>query len=877
MTDLVGEQLAHYAVVAKLGEGGMGVVYRARDERLDREVAVKVLPEAVASDPDRLARFRREAKALAALSHPNILAIHDFGTEGDVVYAVTELLQGQTLRELLHGEQLTWRRAVEIGAAVADGLAAAHGKGIVHRDLKPENVFITDSGLVKILDFGLAKTGEDEGDELETLTSPPPRTQAGAVMGTVGYMSPEQVRGEAADARSDIFSLGCLLFEMVAGEGAFARETAADTMSAILKEPVPELTESTASATPELGRVVAHCLEKSREERFQSARDAAFALRSLLTSSGLGFDAAASGRRGSRPWVWTVAITAALALAAAVVWLALDREPALQSTLEGSSDRVVVAVFENRTGDASLDPLGAMICDWITQGLSQTGEVEVVPTSSVLDAVRAAAQGHVAEQGAASLRALAEATQAGVVVSGAYYLYGDTLQINAEITDATRGELIHAIEPVTSGREEIMELVERLRQRVMGAFAIADSFMAVLARPPRYDAYREFIAGVEIFGTDYPEAVAHFERALELDPEFVIPRLWIAIAYGNRGQYAEADSMLRTIEESRERLGRFERLLVDWYRASLDGQNLEALRIIREADAFAPESRMANYLHGLEALNVNRPGETIATYSRFHDTPGEHRVISVWRAGIFTEALHLLGRHEEEVEATRDGRELYADQLALRAYEVRGLAALGRVEAIRRVIDESLELQPGFWTAGYVMRVAALELRAHGYAKEGQNFAREALEWARSRKPQDAETRENRWLMGEILYLLGHLQEAREFYLGLAEELPGASYELYGIYARARLGSIAYHTGEVEEADRIYRELVALDRPFLYGEHLMNAACIAALRGEKEEAVDLIRQALAQGFSWDIWVHREPAFESLRDYPPFQELLRPKG
>ncbi len=876
MVDLVGEQLAHYAVIAKLGEGGMGVVYRARDERLDREVAVKVLPEAVASDPDRLARFRREAKALAALSHPNILAIHDFGTEGDVVYAVTELLQGQTLRELLHGEQLSWRRAVEIGAAVADGLAAAHGKGIVHRDLKPENVFITDSGLVKILDFGLARTGEDEGDELETLTSPPPRTQAGAVMGTVGYMSPEQVRGEAADARSDIFSLGCVLFEMVAGEGAFARETAADTMSAILKEPVPDLTESTTSATPELGRVVAHCLEKSREERFQSSRDAAFALRSLLTSSGIGLDAVASGRRESRPLVWTVAITAALALAAAVVWLALDREPAPQPTAEDSSDRVVVAVFENRTVDPSLDPLGAMICDWITQGLSQTGEVEVVPTSSVLDAARRTAKSGVTKRGGASLRALAEATHAGRVVSGAYYLHGDTLQLNAEITDATRGQLIHAIEPVSGDRDAAMDLVQLLRQRVMGALAIADSSMAALAKPPRYDAYEEFLAGFEVFALDYDTAIMHFERALELDPEFHIPRLWIAITFGNRGQYAEADAMLRTLEENREGLGQYERSLVDWYRAGLEGRNREALRILREAEKIAPESRMVNYLIGLKALQVNRPAEVVATYSRGETQVG-HRVISVWRAGILTEALHMLGRYDEEIAASRKGRELYADQLALRAYEVRGLAALGRIEAIRRLIDESLELQPGQWTAGDVMRMAAAELRAHGYATDGQSFAREALEWGRSRPPQDADTRENRWLMAEMLYLLGQWEEARELYMGLAEELPEASYELYELYARGRLGTIAYHIGEIAEADRIYRELLALDRPFLFGEHLMTAACIAAVRGEREQAVELIREALAQGFAWDAWIHREPDFEALRDYPPFQELLRPKG
>jgi tetratricopeptide (TPR) repeat protein len=280
---------------------------------------------------------------------------------------------------------------------------------------------------------------------------------------------------------------------------------------------------------------------------------------------------------------------------------------------------------------------------------------------------------------------------------------------------------------------------------------------------------------------------------------------------------------------------------------------------------------MINYLIGLEALGVNRPAEVVATYSKLQSSPADHRVISVWRLSILTEALHLLGRHEEEVAATREDRELYADQLALRAYEVRGLAALGRVEEVRRVIDDSLELQPGRWNAGDVMRVAAKELRAHGRATEGREFARKALEWGRSRPQREAETAENRWLVAEMLYFLGQWDEAKELYSGLAQE---KNHELY---ARGRLGTIAFRNGNNGEADRIYGELVGLDRPFLFGEHLMSAACIAAVRGDTEHAVELIQEALAHGYPWDIWIHRDPDFESLREYEPFQELLRPKG
>jgi Tol biopolymer transport system component len=273
-----GVRLGHYEIVAPLGAGGMGEVYRARDKSLDREVAVKVLPERVAASPDALARFEREAKAVAALSHPNILAIHEFGRQDGTAYAVTELLEGETLRQRLAGGAIAQRKAVEYAVQVANGLAASHAKGIVHRDLKPENLFVTRDGRVKILDFGLVthQAATDDGatssPTLDQLTDP------GAVVGTVGYMSPEQVRGARVDARTDIFALGAVLYEMLTGRRAFQRETAAETMTAILKEDAAELSSSGRQVPMALDRLVQRCLEKSVDERLQSARDLAIAL-----------------------------------------------------------------------------------------------------------------------------------------------------------------------------------------------------------------------------------------------------------------------------------------------------------------------------------------------------------------------------------------------------------------------------------------------------------------------------------------------------------------------------------------------------------------------------------------------------------------------
>ena len=284
---MVGQRLGSYEVIGKIGEGGMGAVYRAHDARLDRDVAIKVLPPSVADDHERRARFEREARAIAALSHPNILAIHDVGevpapgggSTAPAMYVVTELLEGETLRDHLNRGPLPVRKAIETAIQIARGLSAAHERGIVHRDLKPENVFVLADGRIKILDFGLAKDiAKDSGAAEATATAAAGMTDPGTVLGTVGYMAPEQIRGHAVEARTDLFALGAVLYEMLSGQRAFRRETAAETMTAILREDPPDLSTSRAELPPALERIVRHCLEKNPAERFQTARDVAFAL-----------------------------------------------------------------------------------------------------------------------------------------------------------------------------------------------------------------------------------------------------------------------------------------------------------------------------------------------------------------------------------------------------------------------------------------------------------------------------------------------------------------------------------------------------------------------------------------------------------------------
>jgi serine/threonine protein kinase len=313
MTLPSGTKLGPYEIVALLGAGGMGEVYRARDTKLGRDVAIKVLPSLLSVDPDRLHRFEQEACAAGALNHPNILVIHHIDTHEGAPYIVSEMLDGETLRERMRGASLPQRKAIDYGLQIAQGLAAAHEKGIVHRDLKPENLFVTKDGRLKILDFGLAKLALPDVVETEAPTRRV-NTNPGVVIGTVGYMSPEQVRGQVVDHRSDIFSFGAVLYEMLSGQRAFHRASSVETMSAILKEEPPDLSETNKSAAPGLQRVIDHCLEKNAEERFQSARDLAFALQALSSSSDQTITSALPAQsfrigRWERPvWIAVVAI-----------------------------------------------------------------------------------------------------------------------------------------------------------------------------------------------------------------------------------------------------------------------------------------------------------------------------------------------------------------------------------------------------------------------------------------------------------------------------------------------------------------------------------------------------------------------------------------
>ena len=366
----IGRQIGRYRIVSSLGAGGMGEVYRAEDPRLEREVAIKILPPHLTGDPAALTRFKREAKAVAALSHPNILALHDFDSDGDTHFAVMELLQGEALSKRIAQGPIPWREAAGTAIAVADGLAAAHKKGIVHRDIKPDNIFLTTGGHVKILDFGIARVLAASHSATQTQA-----TRPGFAIGTMGYMAPEQLRGESVEPPADLFSLGCVLHEMVTAKRLFARDTAAETVAAILTAEPPPLRDSVRGVPAALDRVVQRCLRKRADERFQSAPELELELRQVHEGS-TGTAIASSFPILRRPALWAAAGLAAVALAAAVLMRPTSGVPA------ASTESLAILPIANQSGDPDLDYVSDGITENLINSMSQLRQLKVMARTS---------------------------------------------------------------------------------------------------------------------------------------------------------------------------------------------------------------------------------------------------------------------------------------------------------------------------------------------------------------------------------------------------------------------------------------------------------------------------------------------------------------
>ena len=531
---MIGSTLAHYRITASLGKGGMGEVWRATDSKLGREVAIKVLPAEMASRPERLERFQREAKALAALDHPGVVGVYSVEESAGVHFLTMQLIEGESLDRLIPDGGLPVDRIPEIGAGVAGALAAAHDQGIVHRDLKPANVMVTEDGRVKVLDFGLAKVAEPQSDEpISSEMATDLHTREGVVMGTMPYMSPEQIAGRTVDHRTDIFSLGVLLYEMATGHRPFGGQSSAELASAILRDTPLAPTTLRAGLPEGLVRIVTRCLEKDPAARFPSMRDVHDALQELTAGSG-GRRIVSGRAQGPQSHALKIAGGVAILLAAMAYLLVRfglfgnarqAQEPPAAPTIRS----IAVLPLDNYSGDPSQDYFAEGMTDELTADLARISQIRVISRGSAMQ---------FAGRDRPSTPEIAKALDVDAIVEGSVIRAGDTVRINAQLIDARADRHLWAESFERSSRDVLAlqdELASAIAREINVQLTPAEQARMGSTQSVDPEAYDAYLKGRYFFNRPSDEnlqkAIARFEDAIALSPDFVPALSGLSDAY----------------------------------------------------------------------------------------------------------------------------------------------------------------------------------------------------------------------------------------------------------------------------------------------------------------------------------------------------------
>ncbi|MGH9364670.1 MAG: protein kinase domain-containing protein [Thermoanaerobaculia bacterium] len=878
MTISPGTRLGPYEVLAPIGAGGMGEVYRARDPKLKRDVAIKVLPESLAQDPDALSRFEREAYAVAALSHPNILSIFDFGSQEGVSYAVMELLEGQTLRGKLEEAPMPQRQAVDYALQIAKGLSAAHEKGVVHRDLKPENLFVTKDGLLKILDFGLAKRVEAVAAEEETSVPTASRhTEPGTVMGTVGYMSPEQVRGLAVDHRCDIFSFGTILYEMLSGKRAFKRDSAADTMSAILKEEPAELSESGKNIPPALDHIVRHCLEKDRDNRFQSAKDIAFDLSEQSTPTVTSGPWTAAPTAGKKNVLVAAAIGAAILLAVTGIFLRRQHKGAGEA---GGPRRVAVLPFEN-LGVAEDDYFADGIADEIRGKLTSLPGLQVIARGSSTPYKKTT---KTPKQIAQELEVMYLLTATVRWEKGGgtsrVHVSPELVEVSGSGTPTSKWQ-----QPFDAALTSVFQVQSDIATRVAQALGVAlgAGEEKRLSEKPTQNlaAYDAFLKGEEAdnsLGVSDPpslrRALAFYEQAVALDPGFA--QAWAQVARASALLYANSVPTPELAERARQAaeravalapnhpegylaLGEHQQFVVHDPNRALEQYGQGQRRAPGNADLLTATARAEGSLGRWEAaLDHLRQAERLDPRS----------VVTQRRLG---RAFLWLRRYPEARETFDRGLALAPANLELIEYKATTFLAQGDLAGARAVLNAApKEVEPTalvtfvatYWDLVWVLDQEQRELLLR---LTPSAFDDDRGTWGLCLAQAYA-------LRGDAANMRSYAEEARKAFeeqLRAAPEDP----QLHVLH-----GVVLAYLGRKEEAIREGDHGVAL-QPVTkdayngpYNQHQL--VRIHILVGEPEKALDRLEPLLKiPYFLSPGWLKIDPNFDPLRGNPRFQKLV----
>ncbi len=859
----------------------MGEVYRARDSQLDRDVAVKVLPAHLTSNPDALARFEREAKAVAALSHPNILSIFEFGTHDGVSYAVTELLEGETLRGKLDGSTVTQRQAVDWCLQIAKGLSAAHGKGVVHRDLKPDNVFVSREGHVKILDFGLAKRVEAAGEDQTNAPTGSGHTEPGTVLGTMGYMSPEQVRGLPVDHRTDLFSFGAILYELLSGQKAFKRNTASDTIAAILKEEPPELTQSRNAVPPALDHIVRHCLEKDRENRFQSAKDVAFALSEASApttlTSGVHVVPPPGPGRGK-----ALGIAAAVLVLLAAAGLFLWKRPKIGgSTSESGVRRVAVLPFEN-LGAAEDDYFADGIADAIRGKLASVPGLEVIArgSSTPYKKTTKTPQQIAKELNArylltATVRWQKSGTANRVQVSP------ELVEIKESEAPATKWQ-----QPFDASLTDVFQVQSDIAAKVVDSLgvALAETQEKSLAAAPTKNvaAYDAYLKGEEattaMARADVPalrKGLGYYEQAVALDPGF--SEAWARISTSKTLLFSNSvpdpalakaalEAARKSIELAPDKPDG-EMSLGTYYRI-VERDHLRALEEYKKAERLAPGTPDPLRSLGRAEMQLGRWQDAIAHYDEAERLDPKNAI----NVGNAAQPLAYLRRCGEARQAIDRSLALAPNNLSRIEQKLETILCEGDIASARALMaDTSRRIGPA--------ETAAFFSGRREWLLDAEDFS-----LLRRLTPAAFDDEEASWAYAQAwaAWRAGESGAARE-YAEKAVPLFEAQVKSSPRFAQVRsvFGQMLAMAGRkadaIREAVRA-TELEPVEKSAFRGADLVfNLAQTYMLAGEPDKAIDTLDRLLKMPFSLTpAWLKVDPTFDSLRQNPRFQKLVAAK-
>jgi serine/threonine protein kinase/tetratricopeptide (TPR) repeat protein len=741
---MIGRTLSHYEIVDEISRGGMGVVYRARDLNLGREVALKVLPEDLVHDRLRGERMLQEARAAALIEHPHIAVIHEVGTADGVTFIAMELIRGDKLSDILFRGPLPPKRALDLGIEIAEGLGRAHEKGLIHRDLKPANVMVTEDGHAKVIDFGLAKLIELVTPDASTVGTPGPHSTPGLVIGTAAYMSPEQARGDRVGHRTDIFSLGVVLYEMLTARAPFTGKSTLDTLHAILTEPVPPLPTPagfSGDVTADLQRIIAKCTAKDADERYQGMKDIGVDLRAarrrLESASGSGVSSVAL-RPASTPSSavsnvrrMPLLVAAALAIIAlgAGIWWWMGRRT---TPAASSSGRPAIAVlyFDNNTGDASLDWIRTGLTDMMVTDLSQSPNIEVLGTDRLFQILQELRRADDKVLSADVVQQVAARAGVDRVLVGSYVKAGETIRISARLQDARTGQIVSAERVEGPGESSLFSLVDELTRRFKSTFAslgggkAGPTLLSKPGQPPEagldrgvqditsssIQAYRYYAEGITFHERGLSDQAAPLlEKAVEIDPNFAMAYAKLAVVSSNLGLLTKRDEYAKEALSRIDRLTTRERYYIEGFYYCLRPETVgRCIEAYKQGLALHPEHQASRHNLGLAFLNLERLPESIEQYEDLrrrgvsNPTTYENLVSAYIATGDTTRARQVAEEYVKQHPESGTGVRALGSALVAEGKLDEALAMFERAEAL-----EPLDFLPKFGKRN----VAALQHR----------------------------------------------------------------------------------------------------------------------------------------------------------------------